>query len=124
MRYRPNASYMYTENEMRSQIFRLVPQLAMMHLRFGRLLDVLITHSPVWHIHDQPDLPHTGFKVFLTLLKLVKPKLMLHGHVHLYQKKHQRSQFEETTIINVYPAFVFEANRSEKENSFEFIISG
>jgi Icc-related predicted phosphoesterase len=55
-------------------------------------------------IHDKTDLPHTGFKVFLTLLKMFKPRYMLHGHIHLYRNDTvKETVFEETTILNIYP---------------------
>lgn len=104
MRYRPNARHMYTESEMRGQIARLVPRLLWNRRRHGRYLDVLVTHSPPFGIHDRKDLPHTGFKIFLTFMQLFKPKLLLHGHIHLYRQDVPReTQYEETTVINVYP---------------------
>jgi uncharacterized protein len=104
MRYRPRASLMYTEAEMRREIVRLLPHLFWNRQRYGRFLDILITHSPPLGIHDRSDLPHTGFRVFLTLLKLFKPSMMLHGHIHLYRQDALRvSQFMQTTILNVYP---------------------
>jgi len=104
MRYRPNAPYMYTEAEMRRQIARLVPQLLWNRRKIGRYLDVLVTHSPPYGIHDRQDLPHTGFKTFLQLLRVFKPRYHLHGHIHLYRRDHTwRTQHGETEIINVYP---------------------
>jgi uncharacterized protein len=104
MRYRPQASLMYSEREMRWQFSQLVPRLLLNRRRHGRYLDVLVTHSPPFGIHDRSDLPHTGFKVFLTLMRLFQPRYLLHGHIHLYRLDTVReSQFEETTILNVYP---------------------
>jgi Icc-related predicted phosphoesterase len=104
MRYKAHADYMYTEAEMRRVVAQLVPRLLWNRQRLGRALDVLITHSPPFGIHDRPDLPHTGFKVFLSFLRLFKPRYHLHGHVHIYrQDEITQTQFEETTIINVYP---------------------
>ena len=104
MRYKDNADYMYTEAEMRRVVAQLVPRLLWNRQRLGRALDVLVTHSPPFGIHDRPDLPHTGFKVFLSFLRLFKPRYHLHGHVHIYrQDEITQTQFEETTIINVYP---------------------
>ncbi len=85
MRYRPNASLMYNEREMRWQFSQLMPRLLMNRSRYGRYLDIFVTHSPAFGIHDKTDLPHTGFKVFLTLMKMFKPRYMLHGHIHLYR---------------------------------------
>ena len=104
MRYRPNASYMYTESEMRYQIAQLLPVLLRNKLRHGRFLDILVTHSPPFGIHDRSDIPHTGFKIMRNLLQWVKPRYMLHGHIHIYRQDAVTvSQYEETTIINVYP---------------------
>jgi uncharacterized protein len=104
MRYRPEAKLMYTEREMRWQFSQLAPRLLVNRSRHGRYLDILVTHSPPYGIHDRPDLPHTGFKVFLTLMRLFKPRYLLHGHIHLYRPDTPReTQFGETTILNVYP---------------------
>ena len=104
MRYKAHADYMYTEAEMRRVVAQLVPRLLWNRQRLGRALDVLVTHSPPFGIHDRPDLPHTGFKVFLSFLRLFTPRYHLHGHVHIYrQDEITQTQFEETTIINVYP---------------------
>jgi uncharacterized protein len=104
MRYRPEANLMYTEREMRWQFSQLVPRLLLNRSRHGRYLDVLVTHSPPYGIHDRSDLPHTGFKVFLTLMRMFRPRYLLHGHIHLYRADAVReTQFEETAVINVYP---------------------
>lgn len=104
MRYRSYASLMYTEAEMRQQIARLAPRLLLNRRRYGRFLDILVTHSPPFGIHDRSDIAHTGFKSFLTFLKLFKPRYLLHGHIHVYRQDVPRvTQFLETTIINVYP---------------------
>ncbi len=104
MRYRPNAPFMYTESEMRYQVAQLLPMLLKNKLRYGRFLDILVTHSPPYGIHDKTDIPHTGFKIMRNLLQWVKPRLMLHGHIHIYRRDTVTvTQFEETTIVNVYP---------------------
>jgi Icc-related predicted phosphoesterase len=107
MRYSAHADYQYSESEMRMVIAQMVPRLLWNRRRFGRALDVLITHSPPYSIHDRPDLPHTGFKVFLSFLRLFKPRYPRHGHIHLYrQDTVVKTIFEETTVVNVYPAML------------------
>jgi Icc-related predicted phosphoesterase len=109
MRYKPGAPYMYSESEMRMQVAQMVPRLLWNRQRFGRALDILVTHSPPYGIHDRPDLPHTGFKVFLSFLKNFRPRYHLHGHIHLYRSDVPRiTQFEDTTVINVYPNYLLE----------------
>lgn len=108
MRYHPNAPLMYSEWEMRWQVLRLIPKLFLNRLFYGRYLDILITHSPPFGIHDLPDLPHTGFKIFLRFMHWFKPRYLLHGHVHVYRQDVPTvTQFEATTIINVYPYRAF-----------------
>lgn len=109
MRYRPNAPFMYSEWEMRLEMTRLFPRLLWNRLRYGRYLDILVTHSPPYGIHDRPDLPHTGFKVFLAFMRLFKPHYLLHGHIHIYRQDTPRiTHFEETIVINVYPYRIFD----------------
>ncbi len=104
MRYRPRAPYMYSEAEMRGQVARLIPQLLWNRQRYGRYLDVLVTHSPPFGIHDRRDLPHTGFKVFLQLIRMFKPRYLLHGHVHIYRRNtNVQTKANNTEVINVYP---------------------
>ena len=104
MRYRPKASNMYSEGEMMELLFPLFPRLWWNRLRYGRALDILVTHSPPFQIHDRPDLAHTGFKIFRTLMILFRPRYLLHGHIHVYRPDTPRiTRFHDTMVINVYP---------------------
>ena len=43
------------------------------------------------------------------MLRLFKPRFMLHGHIHRYRNDEPRvTQFGDTTIINVYPYFILD----------------
>jgi Icc-related predicted phosphoesterase len=84
-------------------------RLNMNKLRYGRYLDVLVTHAPPWRIHDADDLPHRGFKAFRWLMRVYRPKILLHGHIHLYrQDAIYETQFESTRVINTFPYRVTE----------------
>jgi Icc-related predicted phosphoesterase len=108
MRYRPFADLMYTETEMIGQVARMMPIFLWNRQRYGRALDILVAHSPPWRIHDGRDIAHTGFKIFRTLLTYLKPKYLLHGHIHIYRQDTVRvTQFAQTTVMNVYPYLVF-----------------
>lgn len=114
MRYRPNAPLMYSEAEMRQQVARLAPRLLLNRRRYGRYLDILVTHSPPLGIHDRSDIAHTGFKIFNTFIKLFKPRYLLHGHIHIYRSNVSRvTKVDETTIINVYPYRVLEYEKAD-----------
>jgi len=106
MRYRPTDPLMYTEAEMRWEIARLLPHLLWRRFRLGRALDILVTHSPPFQIHDRPDRAHTGFRFFHRFMALFRPRYLLHGHIHVYRRDVPRvTRFEDTIVINVYPSF-------------------
>jgi hypothetical protein len=96
-------------------ILRMYPRLGWNRLRYGRALDILITHSPVRDLGDREDRPHRGFKALRHLLKRWHPRYMLHGHVHLYDRSEPwMIDFECTTIINVYPYRVLDLDLSTR----------
>ena len=108
-RYSSCKRHQYTEAEMRRRILTLTPHLLSNYLVFGRHLDILVTHSPPFGIHDAADLPHTGFKSFLTLMRYFRPRYVLHGHTHIYRRDAiTRTVYDYTTVLNVYPYRVIE----------------
>jgi Icc-related predicted phosphoesterase len=109
IRYKPSGNYQYTEAEMWGQVFRLVPALLVNRLTTGRPLDILLTHSPPYGIHNGRDRTHVGFKSFLWLIHRFKPRYLIHGHRHVYNPLEiTETQYEQTTVINVYPYKVLE----------------
>ena len=104
IRYNNAPRFQYTQSEMWWNIQRLAPKLLINRIRYGRYLDVLVTHSPPWGIHDQDDLPHQGFKSFLTFMRWFKPRYLLHGHIHLYRRDVVvQTRYCRTEVINAYP---------------------
>jgi Icc-related predicted phosphoesterase len=109
IRYRPDEKHMYTEMEMAGRATAMAPHLAANRLRWGRFLDVLVTHSPPRGIHDGPDFAHTGFKTFCVMMERFKPRLLLHGHAHVYRRDlPAETVFCDTRVINIYPYKVIE----------------
>lgn len=96
MRYREGVN-MYTEREMR----RRVRKLRFRAWRKG--VDVFAAHSPAKGWGDLPDLAHTGFEVFNDVMNRYRPKIMLHGHVHMSYGRIRREYLHTsgTRIINV-----------------------
>jgi uncharacterized protein len=104
MRYKREGVHQYTEAEMVGRALSLVPSLLVNRARFGRFLDILVTHAPPFGIHDELDLAHTGFKVFRRIMKIFRPRLLLHGHAHVYRSDAVTStRYQATQVINVYP---------------------
>lgn len=103
MLYKPDAPHQYHEGQMRLKIARLSLRLAYARIRWGRPLDILITHAPPYHIHDGQDLAHRGFKAFLYFMDRFQPRYLIHGHRHVYHlQRPEVSQYRRTTVINVY----------------------
>jgi len=93
----------YTEFHIALRIARLMPRLLFNKLRYGRYLDILLTHAPPRGIHDHNDACHRGFKAFLWFMRTFKPKYLIHGHIHLYSASAERlTRYDETTIVNAY----------------------
>lgn len=95
--------YQYTQSEMWFFVFNLIPKMMFNKLRYGRFLDIFITHAPPWKIHDEEDLPHQGIKAFRWFIKVFKPVYHLHGHIHVYRNDMiTKTQFQNTEVINCY----------------------
>ena len=108
-RYKPDGLHQYTQDEMRLRSLALLPGLATNRLAHRRWLDVLITHAPPLGIHDMPTLAHTGFRAFLDLMRLFRPRYLLHGHRHKnYAPGVTETQWGTTKVINVHPYQVLE----------------
>ncbi len=104
IRYR-QGRFQYNQREMWfNVIFHLAPRLLINKIRYGRYLDVLVAHSPPYGIHNGDDHVHVGFKSFLWLMKVFKPRYLVHGHRHVYNPNEvTKTQFGDTKIINIYP---------------------
>jgi Icc-related predicted phosphoesterase len=108
IRYKPHAPFQYTEGEMAYRVWRMTPALLVNRVLYGRYLDILITHSPPFGIHDGSDLAHRGFKALLRLMARFRPRYLLHGHKHVYGLEPSRTRYLDTEVINVYPSRVIE----------------
>jgi hypothetical protein len=104
MRYNAEGVHQHTEGEMWGRALGLAPQLLFNRLRHGRFVDILVTHAPPRGIHDDTDLAHTGFRTFCRLMDFFRPRLLLHGHSHVYRSDVVTStRYKDTQVINVYP---------------------
>ena len=103
MRYNDSPYFQYTDREMAAKVWQLAPWLVLNKLRYGRYLDILITHAPPYSIHDRPDVCHQGFRVFLTLMRYFRPQYLIHGHVHIYNPSQiWQTMYRNTLVINTY----------------------
>jgi Icc-related predicted phosphoesterase len=103
-RYSHGEEQQYTDGEVSRLIWRMTPALLWNRLRYGRYVDVLITHAPPRGINDRPDPAHRGFPALVRFLRRFRPRYHLHGHIHLYDRSEPcESDLGTTRVINVYP---------------------
>jgi len=99
----------YSEFAMSFRIALLVPRLFLNKLLRGRAVDIVLTHASPRGIHDRDDLCHRGFKCFLWVMRVFKPKWLVHGHIHLYDLADVRiSGYGETTVINAFGHWILD----------------
>ncbi|ADI14825.1 metallophosphoesterase [Truepera radiovictrix] len=104
-RYRPGP-HQYTEWQMHVLTRKLTPQLLWNRYRYGRAVDILLTHAAPKGPHEGPDYPHRGVGAFNRFVELWKPKLHVHGHVHLSGANAPREYVTESGV-RVVNAFGF-----------------
>ncbi|MCL2519457.1 MAG: metallophosphoesterase [Spirochaetaceae bacterium] len=99
----------YTEGQMLWRIVRLIPRLVFNKIKYGRYLDILLSHAPPYRLGDDIDPCHEGFKIFRWFLKKFKPTYQLHGHIHLDDINLPRvRRYEKSALINCYNYFILE----------------
>jgi hypothetical protein len=98
-----HTAHQYSQARMWWMVLGLIPGLLLNKLLRGRYLDVFVTHRASEGIQDDMDLPHRGIKAFRWLIKTFKPRLHLHGHIHLYTPIIPwKTRFKETMVVNAY----------------------
>lgn len=105
VRYRPDGINQYSQSEAYMRAFSMLPRLFLNRLQYGRALDILISHSPPFGIHDDTDRAHVGLKALNWLIRISQPRYHFHGHMHVYRRNLENIETNVglTRIINVYP---------------------
>lgn len=95
----------YSDREMKRIIWGLRPK-----LWIGKGLDIILTHAPPRHIHDEEDQCHRGFRSFRWLVDKYSPRYFIHGHTHaLFTDPSERiTTLNQTKVINSYGYFIFD----------------
>lgn len=102
-RYNNHGNFQYTSSQMWGHVFHLVPKLLLNKLKYGRYLDILVTHAAPHGVHDAEDWTHIGIEAFNWLIKTFKPKYHFHGHNHVYTDDTiTETQVGKTLVINTY----------------------
>jgi len=112
IRYRPDGTNQYTQSEAYFRAFQLLPRLFLNKAKYGRALDILISHSPPYGIHDEDSQAHQGLKAINWLLRVATPRYHFHGHTHFQRRNLSPSETIQslTKIVNVFPYKVIEVS--------------
>ena len=110
--YRPNGTNQYTQGEAFARAYRMLPRLLLNRMNYGRALDILITHSPPFGIHDEESQAHQGLKAINWLLRVAKPRYHFHGHTHFQRRNISASETNHgiTMIVNIFPYKLLEVS--------------
>lgn len=103
LRYRAGA-HQHTQAAYHLMVWRMLPRLLWSRLRHGRAVDVLLTHAAPVGPNQGDDHVHEGVAAFNLFHRLFKPKLHVHGHVHLSGANAPRSYVTPggVRVVNAY----------------------
>lgn len=107
-----NGLCQYTNRQMFFRLLALTPSLLWNKIRYGRYLDIFLTHAAPRHIHDREDACHKGFDCFNWFIKKFQPAYLVHGHIHLYDMNSPRfTQTGNTTVVNAFSHCIIDLPR-------------
>jgi Calcineurin-like phosphoesterase len=107
LRYRPGPNQ-WSEAEQARRGRRVVRAARRMIRRDGRPIDVLLTHAPPRHCGDREDGPHRGFACLHDVVAALRPRLLVHGHIHPYGEHLPDRMIGDTRVVNVVGRKVLE----------------
>ncbi len=104
-----NGPIQYHEREMWWIVLRMALGMQLRRRQNGYGVDVLVTHASPFGIHDRKDVAHTGFKAFLTFMNWYRPRYLLHGHVHTWDRRDTvKTKYLDTCVMNINPVTVLD----------------
>ncbi|HVW45255.1 MAG TPA: metallophosphoesterase [Amycolatopsis sp.] len=91
----------WTQSQQARRARRLVRAAERRRRKDGRGVDVLLTHAPPRGLGDREDPPHHGFDCLLWTVERLRPKWLLHGHIHPHGEAQPDRRLGETIVRNV-----------------------
>lgn len=94
----------YTESEATARVLSWAPVLLPRRYIQGHGVDILLTHAPPPGPHAGSDFAHRGSPALALFHRLYRPRLHVHGHVHLYEAQPQREYVspEGVRVVNAF----------------------
>jgi predicted phosphodiesterase len=113
IRYRPGPNQ-YSQRQQARRGKRLVRKAGRLRRRDGRDVDILLTHSPPLDCGDADDPPHRGFAALHDVVTALRPRLLLHGHIHPYGQPAPDRMLGRTRVVNVVGHKMLELTRASE----------
>ncbi|MEJ3656770.1 metallophosphoesterase [Actinomycetes bacterium KLBMP 9759] len=107
VRYRDGPNQ-WTQGEQTRRARKLVRAARRCERRDGRGVDVLLTHAPPRRCGDREDPPHHGFDCLHAVVEALRPRLLLHGHIHPFGEPVPDRFIGATRVVNVVGRRVLE----------------
>jgi hypothetical protein len=100
VRYRSGPNQ-WTQGQQARRAWWLVRAARHMLRRDGRGVDVLLTHAPPRHCGDREDGPHHGFDCLHRVVAALRPRVLVHGHIHPHGEPVPDRFLGATRVVNV-----------------------
>lgn len=65
-----------------------------------RGVDVLLTHSPPFRVGDGTDPAHVGFDCLHDVTRILRPQILLHGHIHPHGQTPEDLRLHSSDVVN------------------------
>jgi hypothetical protein len=101
----------YTQAQMRRRARRLALRCRLRRPVRTPRADVLVTHAPPLRVGDGDDPAHVGFAAFHPLVRVLAPRLLLHGHIHPYGRVAPDRTMGDTVVINAVGSRLVEVEK-------------
>lgn len=103
-RYNDRDFGQYAESQAQMRFLSWYPVLTPRRLASGHGVDILLSHAPPPGPHAGSDFAHRGSTALGWFHRLYRPRVHIHGHVHLYEAQPQREYLspEGIRVINTF----------------------
>jgi Icc-related predicted phosphoesterase len=105
-RYNERPSGQYSEAEAQTRFLSWYPALMSRQLLTGHGVDILLTHAPPPGPNAGSDFAHRGSTALGLFYRLYRPRIHVHGHIHLYEAQPRR-EYKSPEGVRVINAFQY-----------------
>lgn len=103
-RYNSGSFGQYDESQAKLRFWSWYPPMLSRRIRKGQAVDILLTHAPPLGPSAGSDFAHRGSTSLSFFHRMYRPRIHVHGHVHLYEAQPNREYIspEGVRVINAF----------------------